>query len=418
MPTQSNLINVVGKLRPGMVTFIPGISGESLGLFNALQKYPEVCRGVKFVGTLFPGINKIDYLGLHPEAKQRNYFMLPGLRNGFSDGRGELLPLDYPGIFKDLKYNVNIDISFAQVSAPDEDGYCSLGLCQDFIPAVWGKSKIKVLHINPSIPHTNGSFKIRFDEANFWCEEASDLVVYESENPDENQRKIASNVNEIINDGDVLELGIGKLPSAIIEGLTDHRDLKIFSGLVTDSIIKLLDSGAVAGKGAIRTGAALGGYEFYKRIGEDDSFYFHPVSESHDIRVLASIENFTAINSAVEVDLLGQVNADSIRGKQVAGVGGLPAFVSGSRLSEGGKSVIVMPAMTDNMKYSRIVPLLSEACWAGIPRHDADFVVTEYGVARLRGLAVHQRAKALISIAHPSQRERLSAAWQEINARF
>lgn len=414
MPMLETLSDVVQRLRPGMTVYVPGVSGESLAFYKALQESPEACRRVRFVGALFPGINQSDYLGLHPEAFQRNYFMLPGLRRGLEDGRAEILPLDYPGIFRDLQQNVEVDVAIAQVTPPDAQGFCSLGLSQDFIPAVWGKAKIKVLHINPALPRTQGSFRIRFRDADICSEEPSDLVHYRKAVPESLQHDIAGHVVNLVNDGDTLELGIGKLPSAIVEGLTSHRDLKIYSGMVLPNVTNLIDSGSIQGWGAIRAGVALGDEEFYQRLGEDPTFYFQPVSESHNLHRIAEIPGFCAINSAVEVDLFGQVNSDSVRGRQLAGVGGLPSFVAGARLSEGGRSIIVLPSMTDNQKYSRIVPALPNTCCTALPRHDADYVITEFGVASLRGLSIHKRAEALISIAAPSRRDKLFDEWQII----
>ncbi|SNC62691.1 Acyl-CoA hydrolase [Marinobacter sp. es.048] len=418
MPTSEALNDFVKRLKPGMTVYVPGVSGESLAFYRALKATPDACMGVRFVGALFPGINRSDYLGLHPESRQRNYFMLPGLRAGLEDGRAELLPLDYPGIFRDLQQNTEIDVAVAQVTPPDASGHCSLGLSQDFIPAVWDKAKIKVLHINPSLPRTQGSFRIRFHDADVCCDETSDVVHYSNPVPGTLQHDIAEHVVNLVNDGDTLELGIGKLPSAVLEGLTSHRDLKIYSGMVLPNVSSLIDSGSIKGRGAVRTGAALGDTQFYERLDKDPTFYFQPVSESHSVRRISEIPGFCAINSAIEVDLFGQINSDSVKGRQLAGVGGLPSFVAGARLSERGRSIIVLPSMTDNQKFSRIVPALSSMCCTAVPRHDADYVITEQGVANLRGLSIHERAQALISIAAPSIRDELFEEWRSIIKRL
>jgi len=414
LPISMSLSSVVKSLRPGMTVYVPGVSGESLSFYQALKDNQEACDGVRFVGVLFPGINSSDYLGLHPSARQRNYFMVPGMRRGLNDGRAEILPLDYPSIYRDLKDNLEIDLAIAQVSLPDEQGICSLGLSQDFIPAVWNKAKLKVLHINPNLPRTSGHFSIALEEADIFSEVASDLIEYHNPVPESLQYQIANHVVDLVRDGDTLELGIGKLPSAILNGLIHHRRLRIHSGMVLPTVTHLIDSGAIQGKGSVTAGVALGDSEFYQRLEKDDSFFFQPVSESHDVRRIADIQNFCAINSAVEVDLFGQVNADSIKGRQLAGVGGLPSFVTGARLSEGGRSIIVLPSMTDNGKHSRIVTSLASPTCTALPRHDADYVVTEYGIACLRGLSIHRRAEALIAIAAPAQRENLAAEWRQV----
>lgn len=411
MPTNKTLEAVVAGLRPGMNVYVPGVSGESLAFYDALQNNPEACNGVRFVGVHFPGINHSDYIGLHPTARQRNYFMLPGLRQGFDCGRAELLPLDYQGIYRDLAGMEDIDIALVQVSPPDQHGMCSLGPCQDFIPAVWSRARLRVAHVNPSLPRTRGAFTIRWDEIDIACEAQWDMLSYDNGHPTALQNRIAAHVTGLVRDGDTIELGIGKVQSAIISSLKSHQDLKIHSGMVMAPILELIDTGVITGPASIQVGVALGDSDFYYRTAEDHSFFYRPVGETHNPSRIGRIPNFCAINSAVEVDLFGQVNVDSINGRQLAGVGGLPNFVQGARMSEGGRSIIVLPSMSDNGRFSRIVAAIPSSCTTAIARQDADYVVTEYGVAALRGLSVHARAEALIAIAHPDQRDSLADKW-------
>ena len=147
MPTICSAAEIVAGLKPGMTVYVPGVSGESLAFYEALKAEPARAAGVRFVGAHFPGINRSDYLGLHAEARQRSYFMLPGLRAGFADGRAELLPLDYPGIHRDLSEHVEIDLAIAQLTPPDAAGQCSTGLSADFLPAVWAKARRRIAHI-------------------------------------------------------------------------------------------------------------------------------------------------------------------------------------------------------------------------------------------------------------------------------
>ena len=416
MPTNMTLEAVVARLKPGMNVYVPGVSGESLAFYHALRENPDACNGVRFVGAHFPGINRSDYIGIHPAARQRNYFMLPALRQGFASGRAELLPLDYQGIYRDLAGMEDIDIAIVQVSPPDKDGICSLGPCQDFIPAVWSRARKRVAHINPALPRTRGAFSVRWDEIDIACEAQWDVLVYENGKPTDLQTRIATNVTSLVRDGDTLELGIGKIQSAILSSLKSHQRLKIYSGMVMAPILELIDSGVISGPESIQVGVALGDSDFYHRTAEDPSFFYRPVSDTHDPLKISRIPNFCAINSAVEVDLFGQVNADCINGRQLAGVGGLPNFVQGARLSKGGRSIIVLPSMSDNGRFSRIVAAISTSCNTAIARQDADYVVTEYGIAALRGLSVHARAEALIAISHPEQRDNLANAWSTMIA--
>lgn len=408
---------VVASLRPGMTVFVPGVSGESLAFHAALKAQPEFTAGVRFTGLHFPGINRSDYLGLHAEARQRGYVMTPGLRAGLADGRAELVPVDYPAIYRDLASNVEVDLAIAQVSAPDADGNCSLGPSLDFHPAVWAKARRRVLHVNPRLPRTRGSWTIPFASADAVFEADSALVSFDAGGSSETIERHAALVAGLVRDGDTLEFGVGKLPGAILASLRGHRDLRIWSGMVTPQVAALVDAGAIAAEGAIDAGVALGDATFYERLGHDRAFHFRPVSETHDVRRIAAIDNFCAINSAVEVDLFGQVNADSLNGKLMAGVGGLPAFVAGAQLSNGGRSIVALPAATDDGRFTRIVGSFDRGLVA-LPRHCADYVVTEHGVAALRGLSIHERARALIAVAAPAFRESLEARWADIASRL
>jgi acyl-CoA hydrolase len=181
--------------------------------------------------------------------------------------------------------------------------------------------------------------------------------------------------------------------------------------MASSPLLQLLDHGVISGAETVNIGVALGDRQMYERTAQDDAFYFRPVSETHDVRTIAAIDSFCAINSAVEVDLFGQVNAESIGGRLVAGVGGLPAFVAGALLSPSGRSIIALPATTDDGR-SRIVARLSAGCLTALPRQSADFVVTENGIAALRGLSLQERGRALVAIAAPQHREALAAEWQ------
>lgn len=408
---------LIDRLRPGMSLFIPGVSGESLAFYEALKARPERLAGVRLLGMHFPGINHNDYLGLNPKARQRAYVVSAGLRAGFADGRAELLPLDHAGIFRDLAAQT-VDIALAQVSPPDASGHYTLGLAYDFVPAVWKNARLRVAHLNPRLPVTTGSFRIHRDEIHALIEAESPVLTYDAGTPDEKLLAHGRRVAELVREGDTLEFGIGKLQSAILTALGGHRGLKVYSGMVSPALGQLLDAGVIDGPQSVQLGCALGDEAFYERLRGDDRFYFRPVSETHDVRRLAQIRSFCAINSAVEVDLFGQVNADSLKGRLVAGVGGLPPFVAGALAAEGGRSIIALSAATDDGRFSRIVPVLGAPGLVALPRHTADYVVTEHGTAALRGLSVHQRAEALIAIAAPAFRDELANRWAELAARL
>jgi acyl-CoA hydrolase len=398
-----------------MTVFIPGVSGESLPFHEELQRDPERAAGVTFVGVHFPGINRTDYLALHPTTRQRAYFMSPAIRAALTDGRVDLMPLDYPGMVQDLEQNVSVDLAIAQVSPPDERGLCSLGASYDFLPSVWHRARVRVAHVNPRLPRTKGSFAVRIEDCHlaFECEAAIPTLAVEP--VDDESARHAKLVATLVADGDTLQFGVGRLQTAILASLANHRGLSLYSGMVSTAVTGLIDAGAIEGERAIEAGVALGDPSFYERVGRDDTFYFRPVHETHDIRRIATIPDFCAINSALSVDLFGQVNAECIAGRLIAGAGGLPAFAAAARLAPRGRSIIVLSATADGGRTSRIVASGSVDSLTTLPRHEADIVVTEYGIATLKSRSVHERARALIGVAAPQFRESLEVDWHRMS---
>jgi acyl-CoA hydrolase len=405
-------------LFPGARVFVPGHSGELMRLLSELAERPESARGVTFVGVQFPSIGGGDYLGLHPEARQVSFFMSPAIRAGMRQGRAELLSLDYPAIFRYLASLPAFDVAYAQLSPPDQDGICTGGLCNDFLPAIWAKARRRVGHVNPKMPRTASSFRVRLQELDAWVEADSPLVTYSSGPPSSVEEKIGANVAGLVRDGDTLQFGIGSVPAAIAGGLLGHRRLKIHSGLVSEAVRPLCEQDVLDPDAPIVTGVALGSEDFYDFVAKTDKFVFRDVGYTHDPALIGSIERFIAINSAVQVDLLGQVNSESVNGVIHAGAGGLPAFACGALQSRGGRSLICLASTAKQGTVSRIVPRLDEASLCTLPRYRADVFVTEYGVAEVRALSPDARAKRLINIAAPEHRAALATAWEVLRAQL
>lgn len=416
-PANLSMGAVVASLRPGMTVFLAGTSGESLAFAEALRANPEAAAGVRFVGVLFPGINLTAYVELHAAARQRAYFMMPAFRPEFLDGRVELLPVDYLGAWRDLA-SLEIDLAIAQTSEPDADGRMSLGICHDFVPAVWARARRRVVHINPAMPRARSGISLRLDECDAVVEADAPLVTLAPEPASAPLRQLAAHVAGIVRDGDTLQLGIGRMVTAVLESLSSHRGLALHAGMATEAVLPLIEGGVIRGPGRINVGVALGGVAFYRRAAQDETFRFAPVCETHDIRRIAAIDNFVAINAALEVDLLGQVNCDTLGGQLVAGTGGMPAFAQGAKLSAGGRAVFALLSSASRGAVSRIVPRLDPSALVGAPRHLADMIATEHGVADLRGATLSERAARLIAIAAPDHRDALQVAWQTRLAQF
>jgi acyl-CoA hydrolase len=223
--------------------------------------------------------------------------------------------------------------------------------------------------------------------------------------------RIGAHVAALVRDGDTLQFGIGSVPSALAASLTGHRLLKLHSGMVSPSMRALWESGALDRDARITTGVALGTASFYEFVAAQQNLWFTDVTHTHDVAAIAATPRFIAINSAVEVDLFGQVNSERAGGAIQAGAGGLPAFAQGALASRGGRSMICLASTARGGSVSRIVAALGDKALCTLPRYLADGVVTEHGVAELRGLGLDARAAALIGIAAPEHRDSLAAQW-------
>ncbi len=402
--------DIPGLLRPGMTVFAPGVGGESAAIVEALSRTPEACRDVHFAGVWLPGINRIDYAGLHADARSTAFFVGRELHASFAAGRVALTPLSYFEIYRYLRDALPIDLAFVQVAPPDKDGRLSLGIAHDFTPAIMNKAKCTLVHINPQMPATRGTASLALEDADYIVEAESPLL---ADDPivDPVWDAIARNVATLVRDGDTLELGIGRVQN-VFSALTGARRLKIHSGAITAPLLALVENGAVeGGPGAITAGMALGDARFYAFCSASDAVRFAAVGETHAIATLSRIPRFLAINSVVEVDLLGQANAEMVGARQVSGTGGIVDFMRGARLSPGGLGIVALPATSGEGGVSRIVAALAAGTAVSITRADIDIVVTEYGVADLRLKAIDARANALIAVAAPACRDALANAW-------
>jgi acyl-CoA hydrolase len=403
-------------LRSGQRVFAPGIAGESALLAEELRADPQRAEGVRFVAVQFPGIDTLDFLGLHPGASLSAFFMSPAVRRELPSGRAELRGSDYGSILQFLRDGPPVDLAIAQLSPPDEQGLCSPGISADFLPLVWPRARRRIAHINPRMPRTRGSFAVRLDELDGWLESDAPLLEYHEPELGEPDRRIAEHAARLIRDGDTLQCGIGTVPLALGAALVGHRRLRIHSGMVTSALLQLERAGALDPQARITTGVSLGDMALHRYAAADPRVWFTDVSQTHDIAAIARIPRFVAINSAVEVDLFGQVNSERAAGALQAGAGGLPAFAQGAQLSPGGRLLICLHATASRGTVSRIVPALDARGLCTLPRHLADAVITEHGVAELRGKSLDQRAAALIEIAAPELRPGLAAAWDRVRS--
>lgn len=410
-------------LRPGTRVYWPGCAGQSPLFEQWLRAAPEQAADVHFSGMWIPGVNRFDPTTLHADARATTFFLPPDFHAGWQRGAVDHLPLHYSQAVQWLGTPGRFDVLLLHLAPPDAQGRCSLSLAADFTPAVLAglAAGARVLaHINPQLPATRGPW-VDASRIHAWAHADLPALRLAGTAPDAATEAVARHVAGCTRNGDTLQFGLGRLQSAVLRALAGHRGLRIHSGMVSDGLLGLATAGALAPCGSgpdglrppVCTGVALGGSALYARMADAELVRFAPVQHTHAQATLAGIEQFVSINSALEVDLLGQVNCETLAGRQVSGVGGLVDFVRGAAASAGGRAIVAGTATAGRAGVSRIVPLLAPGP-VGVARGDIDIVVTEHGVAQLRHLGMQARAQALIGVAAPAHRAALEAAWHTL----
>jgi len=388
--------------------FLPGCGGEPLPFADALAAHPDRAANLTFEGVWIPGVNRTDWAGLHPDAKAEAIFLAPEWRGSFVAGRLSFSPLTYTQVWRHLAQRP-FDAGVFALAPPGPDGRASLGVAADFSPAVFAGTRFRIGWINPAMPAVCDGPSLPLNAFDVVIEAEHPLPGYGADAIDPISAAIAARVAEVIPDGATVQTGLGKIGIATLSALADRRGLRLHSGMVTEPLLDLLDRDAVDN---VTTGVALGSEGLYSRVAADPRVRFRPVGQTHALTTLAAIPRFVAVNSAIEVDLFGQVNAEWVNGRQVSGAGGLIDFLRGAWSSQGGVPIVALPAATRGDGVSRIVPRL--AMPPSIGRSDPVVVVTEHGVADLRGLSIETRAQALIAIAAPVHRAALDADWSAL----
>lgn len=403
-------MSLIAQIQPGQRVWVSTLTAESGLLREQLQADPDRAAGVTFMGVQFPGIDRTDYLSLHPQSRAWGVFMSPAMRKGWQEGRAELLPVDYLALARELDTMAPVDIAIAQLSAPDAEGWCSPGVAGDFLPLVWSRARQRMAHLNPAMPRTRGSFRVHISECDTAIEADRPLTQFSERAVGDVETRIGQHVATLVRDGDTLQFGIGGIPLAVAHALTSHRKLRMHSGMVTRAMQDLWQHGAMDRDHRITTGAILGDQLFMDFAAHLENLWVTDIRHTHNVAAIGRIPRFTAVNGAIEVDLFGQVNAERTADGLVAGAGGLPAFAQGAHRARDGRLVICLSSTT-RAGGSKIVPALGEQALCTLPRQMADTFVTEHGVAQVRGLSLDRRAEALIAIAAPEHRQSLTDAW-------
>jgi acyl-CoA hydrolase len=350
-----------------------------------------------------------------PHFRHRALFIGPNARRAVNEGRADFVPVflsDVPALF--TTGALPLDAVFINVTPPDSHGFCSLGTSVEAMHAAIGSAKTVIAQLNAAMPRTLGESFIHVSQIDIAIE--VDAPVHEVARPviGDIERRIGAYIADLVVDGATLQLGIGAIPAATASFLDGKKDLGIHTEMFTDAVVDLVESGVVTGaakarnRGKIVTSFMMGTRRLYEFARDNPMVEMRPVDFTNDTHVIRSFDNFTAINSAIEVDLSGQVVADSIGHRMYSGVGGQMDFIRGAALATGGRPIIALPSTAgSDGSTSRITPALKEGAGVVTTRAHVRTVVTEYGVAELWGKSLRERAAALIAVAHPDHRDRL-----------
>lgn len=313
-----------------------------------------------------------------------------------------------------------LDAALVQVSPPDDHGYCSMGVCVDVMRSAVENAGMVIAQINPRMPRTLGNSFIHSSKIHYAVDHDCPLVTLDGHETNRVQDQIGARVAELVDDGCTLQTGIGGIPDAVLSRLRDRKDLGVHTEMLSDGVMELIEAGVITGvhkplwPGKAVTSFVLGSEKLYRFVDNNPMVEMQPSDVTNDPFLIARHPRLVAINSALAIDLTGQVNADSIGTKFYSGIGGQVDFLRGAARSAGGRPIVALPSTAKNGTVSRIVPTLTNGAGVVTSRGDVHHVVTEWGRVNLHGLTIRQRARALISIAHPAFREQLEAEAQRL----
>ena len=405
----------VSIITSGMRVCIGSSAGVPRVLEQALIARAPDLRDVEIVHCL--ALGGAEYLApaYADSFRHRALFIGDNARAAVREGRADFVPVflsEIPGLFRNG--TLPIDIALIQVSRPDAHGYCSFGVEVGITKPAAHAAAIVIAEVNAQMPRVFGDSFIHLRDIDRLVETDYALPLMERGPLGEAQTRMGKYIAELIPDGATLQLGIGSIPDAVLHHLVDHRDLGIHSELFSDGVIELVERGVITGeqktlhRGKLVSGMALGSRCLYDFVHDNALIELHPTDYVNDPYVIAKHDNMIAINSAIEVDLTGQVCADSIGPEFYSGIGGQVDFIRGAARSRGGKPIIALPSTARQDTLSRIVTQLKPGAGVVTSRGDVHYVVTEYGVASLHGRSIRERAQALIRIAHPKFRDELA----------
>jgi acyl-CoA hydrolase len=402
------------RIRPGDRIFIgSGCAVPSL-LVQTLVDIGSKLRDTEIIHILTIGGTPYTNEEFCNNFRCNTFFIGNNTRTAIAEGRADYTPVflsDLPQLFR--THGIRIDAALIQVTPPDEHGLCCLGISVDVVKSAAESARIVIAEVNPQMPRTYGDTRISVDQLDVLVDHDCPLPEVQPSPADDIAERIARNISRFIENGSTIQMGIGTIPNAIISFLKDKTDLGVHSEMISDGVVELCEAGVITNKqktihpGKIITTFCMGTKKLYDFVNDNPLVEFHPSEYVNNPYIISLNDKMVAINSALEIDLTGQVTAESLGYLFHSGIGGQADFMRGASKSRGGKPIIALPSTAKDGTVSRIVPHLSEAAGVVTSRGDVHYVVTEYGVAYLHGKSIRERAIALINIAHPKFRQQL-----------
>src|SRR5690606_21758490 len=404
-------------LKSGYRIFVTGNCSVPQVVMEAMNERAPQLENLKLIQVLT--IGKADYVKpeLAPHLRVNSLFISDNVREAVNDGRADFTPVflsEIPRLFKSGR--LPIDVALIQVTPPDRNGYCSYGVEVGVTKPAAESAKLVIAEVNPHMPRTLGDSFIHVSKIDFVVEVDYPLPDIEMAGSSSEQEAIAEHLAALIPDGATLQMGIGGIPNAVLKNLVNHQHLGVHTELFSDGVVDLVERGVITNErktfhpGKIVAGFVLGTQRLYKFVDDNPIIELHPTEYVNDPFNIAQNDRMVSINSAIQVDLTGQVCADSIGTRFYSGVGGQIDFVRGAARSRGGMPIIALPSTARGGTISRIVPILDPGAGVVTTRNDVHFVATEFGVADLYGRSIRERIRLLIDIAHPKFRAELSEA--------
>ena len=401
----------VKAIKSNQRVYIQAAAAAPQALIKAMSDRHEELRNVEVCHLHTEGEAPYANIELKDSFHVNSFFIGKNVRHTIKAGNGSYTPVflsELPLLFK--RNIVDLDVALIQVSVPDKHGYCSLGVSVEATLAAIENASYVIAQVNKFMPRTHGAGIIHVSEINVFVESNEPLPIHHIALPTVIENKIGGYVANLIEDRSTLQMGIGSIPNAVLTRLNNHKDLGLHTEMFSDGVIDLILNDVINGNyKTINRGRALatfliGSQRLYDYVDDNPFIEMRASNYVNDVSVIKQNPKMVAINSAIEVDLTGQVCADSIGPNMYSGVGGQMDFIRGASLSEGGKAIIALPSVTKT-GISRIVPTLKPGAGVVTTRAHVHYVVTEYGVANLYGKTIRNRVKALVEIAHPDHRE-------------